>query len=138
LAPRSRDLAIDLFLRRSPPLSLGLLDVSTARQLAARGSLSGALIGGLWHDPDARLRELATSATANQRALVSGLVLMIVAQASLRDALLPLQEMLSEWWTVHGGEWRTCLPSPIAGPGWAQHLRVGCRRRASRAARFSR
>lgn len=102
-------------------IGFGWLDVSTARQLATRGSLSGALIGGLLFGAGMILargcasRLLVLSATGNLRALVSGLVLTIVAQASLRGALSPLREMLSELWTVPGGPSRNLLSAANAG-----------------------
>ncbi len=104
-------------------IALGLLDVSTARQLAARGSLSGALIGGLMFGVGMILargcaaRLLVLSATGNLRALVSGLVLTIVAQASLRGALSPARELLSNLWTVPGGPQRNLL-SFVNGGAW--------------------
>ncbi len=96
-------------------MALGLLDVTGARQLAARGSISGSLIGGLMFGAGMILargcasRLLVLSATGNLRALISGLVLTIVAQASLRGALAPVREMLSELWTVQGGPARSLL-----------------------------
>jgi len=93
----------------------GLLDVSEARQLAATGSLSGAIIGGLMFGVGMILargcasRLLVLSATGNLRALVAGLILTIVAQASLRGALSPLREFLSSLWTIEGGETRNIL-----------------------------
>lgn len=96
-------------------IGFGLLDVAEARQLAARGSLSGSLIGGVMFGVGMILargcasRLLVLSATGNLRALVSGLVLTIVAQASLRGALSPAREMLSELWTVQGGQSRNLL-----------------------------
>ena len=85
------------------------LDVSNARQLANRGSLSGALIGGLMFGAGMILargcasRLLVLSATGNLRALMSGLILTITAQASLSGALSPLRLYLAELWTVEGG-----------------------------------
>jgi uncharacterized membrane protein YedE/YeeE len=96
-------------------IASGLLDVAGARQLAARGSISGSLIGGLLFGAGMILargcasRLLVLSATGNLRALISGLVLTIVAQASLRGALAPVREMLSELWTVQGGPARNLL-----------------------------
>jgi uncharacterized protein len=89
--------------------------VTGARQLAARGSLSGSLIGGILFGVGMILargcasRLLVLSATGNLRALISGLVLTIVAQASLRGVLSPLREALSELWTVQGGPSRSLL-----------------------------
>ncbi len=87
----------------------GLLDVSGARQLASRGSLSGALIGGLMFGVGMILargcasRLLVLSATGNLRALVAGLILTVTAQASLRGMLSPARLYLAELWTVDGG-----------------------------------
>ncbi len=90
-------------------IASGLLDVSNARQLASRGSLSGALIGGLMFGVGMILargcasRLLVLSATGNLRALVAGLILTVTAQASLRGMLSPLRLYFSELWTVEGG-----------------------------------
>ncbi|MCW3782335.1 YeeE/YedE family protein [Defluviimonas salinarum] len=94
-------------------VGLGLLDVSAARQLAATGSLSGAIIGGLMFGAGMILargcvsRLLVLSATGNLRAIMTGLVVTLVAQASLRGALSPAREMLARLWTVEGGAGRS-------------------------------
>jgi uncharacterized membrane protein YedE/YeeE len=91
------------------------LDVSTARQLAARGSISGALIGGLLFGAGMIMtrgcasRLLVLSANGNLRALLSGLIFAVTAQASLSGALAPLRNTLSAWWTVDGGASRDLL-----------------------------
>lgn len=91
------------------------LDVSTARQLATRGSLSGALIGGLLFGTGMIMsrgcasRLLILSANGNLRALLSGLIFAVVAQASLNGALSPLRNTISTWWTVDGGASRDLL-----------------------------
>lgn len=93
----------------------GVLDVSEARQIATAGSLSGALIGGFLFGVGMILargcasRLLVLSATGNLRALVTGLVLTLVAQASLRGALSPMREAIAGLWTVPGGEARDIL-----------------------------
>lgn len=100
----------------------GLLDVSDARQLAARGSLSGAVIGGLMFGVGMILargcaaRLLVLSATGNLRALVAGLILTVTAQASFRGVLSPVRETLAELWTVEGGASRYLLSLIDAGP----------------------
>ncbi|WP_299846738.1 YeeE/YedE family protein [uncultured Roseovarius sp.] len=94
-------------------ITSGWLDVSQARQLAAQGSLSGAIIGGLLFGAGMILargcasRLLVLSATGNLRAIVTGLVLTLVAQASLRGVLAPLREELATLWTVSGGNSRS-------------------------------
>ena len=93
----------------------GYLDVSTTRQLAATGSMSGAIIGGFMFGCGMILargcasRLLVLSATGNLRALITGLVLTLVAQASLRGALSPLRENLGGLWLVQGGQERNIL-----------------------------
>ncbi|MBE0453104.1 YeeE/YedE family protein [Roseovarius autotrophicus] len=96
-------------------IALGWLDVSAARPLAATGSLSGAIIGGLMFGAGMILargcasRLLVLSASGNLRALVAGLVLTLVAQASLRGFLSPAREGLATLWTVPGGAARNLL-----------------------------
>lgn len=100
---------------------LGWLDVSSARQLSARGSLSGALIGGLLFGAGMVMtrgcasRLLVLSANGNLRALLSGLIFAVAAQASLNGALAPLRTSISGWWTVDGGAARDLLA--ITGVG---------------------
>ncbi len=92
-----------------------VLDVSTARQLASRGTLSGALIGGLLFGAGMVLargcasRLLILAGTGNLRALLSGLVFAVVAQASLNGILSPLRLAISNWWTIDGGSARNLL-----------------------------
>jgi len=96
-------------------ISIGALEVSQARQIAATGSLSGAVLGGLLFGVGMILargcasRLLVLSATGNLRALVTGLVLTLTAQASLRGGLAPLRETLSGIWTVPGGPSRSLI-----------------------------
>ncbi len=96
-------------------ITTGLLDVSEARQLAATGSLSGAIIGGLLFGCGMVLargcasRLLILSASGNLRALTTGLVLTLTAQAALRGGLSPLRETLFSLWTVEGGAPRHLL-----------------------------
>lgn len=91
------------------------VDLSDARQLAATGSMSGAIIGGLMFGAGMILargcasRLLVLSATGNLRAILTGLVLTLVAQASLRGALAPAREWLGGLWLVPGGEARNML-----------------------------
>ncbi len=96
-------------------ISGGFLDVSEARQLAAVGSMSGAVIGGLMFGAGMILargcasRLLVLSATGNLRAILTGLVLTLVAQASLRGALSPTREAIAGLWVVDGGAARSIL-----------------------------
>ncbi len=92
-----------------------LLDTGNARQIAARGSLSGALVGGLLFGAGMIMtrgcasRLLVLSANGNLRALLSGLIFAVVAQASLSGSLAPLRNMISAWWTVEAGASRDLL-----------------------------
>ena len=102
----------------------GLLDVSEARQMASRGSLSGAILGGALFGAGMILargcasRLLVLSGTGNMRALLTGLVVTLVAQAAYRGVLAPLREELSGLWTIEGGAARDLSAilgvSPIA------------------------
>ncbi|MGI9151809.1 MAG: YeeE/YedE family protein [Limnohabitans sp.] len=94
---------------------LGALDVSTTRQLATRGSLSGALLGGLMFGAGMIMtrgcasRLLVLSANGNLRALLSGLVFAVTAQSALSGALSPLRSEITNWWIVEGGASRDLL-----------------------------
>lgn len=86
-------------------VALDLVNLSEARQLASPQSLSGAAIGGLMFGTGMVLargcasRLLVLSATGNLRALLSGLVFAVVAQASLRGFLQPAREWLAAGFT---------------------------------------
>ncbi len=88
---------------------LGILDLSTVRQLTATGSMSGAIVGGAMFGVGMILargcasRLLVLSATGNLRALVTGLVLTVFAQASLSGIFSPLRAQLSALWLVDSG-----------------------------------
>ena len=85
---------------------LGEVDTGETRQLASPQSLSGALIGGLIFGAGMVMargcasRLLVLSATGNLRALLSGLVFAVVAQASLYGILKPTRDWLSGLWTT--------------------------------------
>lgn len=97
----------------------GHLDVSMARQIAGTGSLSGAIIGGLMFGIGMILargcasRLLVLSASGNLRAIVTGLVLTLTAQASFRGVLAPLRERLASLWTIPGGSERMLFDSSV-------------------------
>ena len=86
----------------------GWLDVSLARQLSSQGSISGALAGGILFGIGMILargcssRMLVLAANGNLRALLTGLIFAVTAQASLNGALSPLRIWLSSLWTVDG------------------------------------
>jgi len=86
----------------------GWLRLADARQLSGVGSVSGALIGGLMFGIGMILargcasRLLVLSATGNLRALITGLVLTLVAQAALTGFLATPREALSMLWVIDG------------------------------------
>jgi uncharacterized membrane protein YedE/YeeE len=96
-------------------IAMGWLDVSEARQLASRGSLSGAALGGLLFGAGMILargcssRMLVLAAQGNLRALLSGLVFAVTAQSALSGMLSPLRQGLSNLWTIDGGGARDLL-----------------------------
>lgn len=98
----------------------GWLDASGSRQLSARGSLSGAALGGAMFGAGMILargcssRLLVLAAQGNLRALLSGLVFAVTAQSALAGLLSPLRLALAGWWTVDGGASRDLL----ARLGW--------------------
>lgn len=109
-------------------IAAGLFDVSSTRQLAAEGSVSGAVIGGLMFGVGMILargcasRLLVLSATGNLRALVTGLIVTLVAQASFTGVLAPAREALTALWTVPGGAGRSLLDTLGLGNGMAAGL----------------
>lgn len=107
-------------------VALGWLDVSEARQLAQQGSISGALIGGLMFGCGMVLargcasRLLVLSANGNLRALLSGLVFAVAAQAAYRGLLSPAREWLTNLWLVNGGPSRDIMS--LVGGGTPEKL----------------
>src|SRR6056297_754305 len=110
-------------------IMMDILQVSDARQLSGAGSMSGAIIGGLMFGVGMVLargcasRLLVLSATGNLRALVTGLMLTLVAQSALSGILAPARESLSSLWTVPGGSARDLLV--VSGIGTIGGLTVG-------------
>ncbi|MBQ0935324.1 YeeE/YedE family protein [Ideonella paludis] len=94
---------------------MGWLDVREARQLSARGSLSGAVVGGAMFGVGMILargcssRLLVLAAQGNLRALLSGLVFAVTAQAALTGMLSPVRQTIAGWWTVEGGTARDII-----------------------------
>lgn len=90
-------------------VALGAFDSSQARQISARGSLSGAAVGGALFGIGMILargcssRLLVLAAQGNLRSVLSGLVFAVTAQASMTGALSPLRESIAGLWTVDGG-----------------------------------
>lgn len=88
---------------------LGAFDARDAKMISARGSLSGAIVGGALFGIGMILargcssRLLVLAAQGNLRSLISGLVFAVTAQASFTGILAPLRESLAALWTVEGG-----------------------------------
>lgn len=103
----------------------GAFDASEARQIATRGSLSGAALGGALFGVGMILargcssRLLVLAAQGNLRSLVSGLVFAVTAQASWTGLLAPAREWLSGLWTVEGGVARDLVARTGIGHGGA-------------------
>jgi len=103
----------------------GAFDASGARQIASRGSLSGAAIGGALFGMGMILargcssRLLVLAAQGNLRSVLSGLVFAVTAQASWTGALAPLRESIAAWWTVEGGASRDLIVRLGIGHGGA-------------------
>jgi uncharacterized membrane protein YedE/YeeE len=99
----------------------GHMDAGATRQISATGSISGALVGGVLFGAGMIMtrgcasRLLVLSANGNLRALLSGLIFAVAAQAALAGMLSPLRETISAWWTVEGGVSRDLLALTHAG-----------------------
>jgi len=105
--------------------------------------MSGAVIGGLMFGIGMVLargcasRFLVLSGTGNMRAFMTGLLLTIVAQASLTGVLSPARLEVSGWWTVAGQDRDLLSAAPlwlgvvIGGLGlagafvWAKRCQLG-------------
>jgi uncharacterized membrane protein YedE/YeeE len=87
----------------------GVLDPQGIRALNAASSLSGALLGGAMFGVGMVMtrgcasRLLVLSANGNLRALVSGLIFAVTAQASLRGVLAPAREAAAGFATIGPG-----------------------------------
>jgi uncharacterized protein len=104
---------------------LGVFDARDARQIAARGSLSGAAIGGALFGMGMILargcssRLLVLAAQGNLRSVVTGLVFAVTAQSAWTGVLSPWRVAISEWWTVDGGAARDLIARTGMGHGGA-------------------
>ena len=100
----------------------GHMDAASTRQISTTGSLSGAMVGGLLFGAGMVLtrgcasRLLVLSANGNLRALLSGLIFAVTAQAALGGVLSPWRETISGWWTVDGGAARDLLAITHTAP----------------------
>ena len=104
---------------------MGAFSAADARQIAARGSLSGAAIGGALFGMGMILargcssRLLVLAAQGNLRSVMSGLVFAVTAQAAWTGMLSPAREALSGLWTVEGGAARDLIARTGIGHGGA-------------------
>jgi hypothetical protein len=104
---------------------MGLANWGEAYGEGAVLAVGGALIGGLMFGAGMIMtrgcasRLLVLSANGNLRALLSGLIFAVTAQAALGGALAPLREAISGWWTVEGGAARDLLALTGTGHGAA-------------------
>lgn len=110
-------------------LLAGEFDTANVRQLASQGSVSGAAIGGLLFGIGMVLargcssRLLVLAANGNLRALLSGLIFAVTAQASMSGVLSPWREALAGLWTIEGGSARDLLA--LTGLGRASGVLFG-------------
>ncbi|MDY0047022.1 MAG: YeeE/YedE family protein [Thauera propionica] len=101
----------------------GVFDTANVRQLSSPGSLSGPIIGGLLFGIGMVLargcssRLLVLAANGNLRALLSGLIFAVTAQASMDGILSPWREALGTLWTIEGGSARDLLALSGLGNG---------------------
>ena len=100
----------------------GWLKPAEARYIAPVGSISGAVLGGLFFGAGMILtrgcasRLLILSANGNLRALLSGLVFAVIVQATIAGWLAPIRHGMAAWWTVDGGPSRDLLQITGIGP----------------------
>ena len=100
----------------------GWLKPADARYIAPAGSISGAVLGGLFFGAGMILtrgcasRLLILSANGNLRALLSGLVFAVIVQATIAGWLAPIRHGMAAWWTVDGGPSRDLLQITGIGP----------------------
>ena len=93
----------------------GGLKPADARYIALPGSISGAVLGGLFFGAGMILtrgcasRLLILSANGNLRALLAGLVFAVIVQASIAGWLAPLRQAMAAWWPIDGGPGRDLL-----------------------------
>ncbi|WP_170766122.1 YeeE/YedE family protein [Ruegeria lacuscaerulensis] len=93
-------------------VALEWLELSDSRTIASTGSISGAVIGGVMFGVGMILargcasRLLVLASCGNLRALVTGLILTLVAQAAYTGVLSPAREKIAGFWIVPGGEAR--------------------------------
>ncbi|MBL8587882.1 MAG: YeeE/YedE family protein [Methylobacteriaceae bacterium] len=109
-------------------VAAGVVELPAIRQLNQRGSLSGAIIGGAMFGVGMVLtrgcasRLLVLSANGNLRALLSGLIFAVAAQAASRGLLAPARDSLAALWTIDGADRLNLLTLAGAPAGLALPL----------------
>jgi uncharacterized membrane protein YedE/YeeE len=94
---------------------LGGLQPQTSRFIAPMGSLSGAILGGLFFGAGMVMtrgcagRLLILSASGNLRAVIAALVFAVAVQASMAGWLAPARLIMVGWWQIDGGPGRDLL-----------------------------
>lgn len=89
-------------------IAFDILSTSNIRVLNARGSLSGAIIGGALFGAGMVLsrgcpsRLIVLSGQGNLRSVISGLIFAVTAQAALGGVLSPLRTSLAGLWMIDG------------------------------------
>ena len=100
----------------------GLLKPGTSRFIANPGSLSGAIVGGLFFGAGMILtrgcasRLLILSGNGNLRAVLSGLVFAVTVQATIAGWLAPARQFFYNLWPIDGGAGRDLLNLTGTGP----------------------
>lgn len=100
----------------------GLLKPGTSRFIANPGSVSGAILGGLFFGAGMILtrgcasRLLILSGNGNLRAVLSGLVFAVTVQATIAGWLAPVRQFFYNLWPVDGGAGRDLQHLAGTGP----------------------
>lgn len=101
----------------------GLLDPNASRHISGPGSISGALLGGLIFGVGMVLtrgcpsRLIVLSSSGNLRALLSGLLFAVAAQATIAGPLAPLRNAANSLWALDPGPARNLLAPLGLGAG---------------------
>ena len=94
---------------------MGLLDAQASRWMNGPASVSGALVGGLVFGVGMILtrgcpsRLIVLSSNGNLRALLSGLLFAVAAQATIAGPLAPLRSAANSLWAIDPGPMRHLL-----------------------------
>lgn len=101
---------------------LGWFNANDIRQFSGTASVSGAALGGLLFGIGMVLtracagRMVVLAAGGNLRALLSGLVFAVTAQATMGGILVPLRNAIGNWWRIDGPH--NNLSAALGLPWW--------------------